>query len=85
MFCLFVEKVCFKLLLAKFEHNIVWKLLELFHYTYSYLLTVVWTHVTDVYLTNQMSNKISLWVYVSVLQTYSSCETLVIGLGPGET
>ena len=28
-FCLFVKKVCFKLLLANFEHNIVWKLLKL--------------------------------------------------------
>ena len=32
MFCLFVKKVCSKFLLAKFEHNLVRKLLELLNY-----------------------------------------------------
>ena len=86
MFCLLFKKVCFKFLFANFEHNTVQKLLKLlnylFHYIYSCLLTVFSTHVIDVYLINQLSNIISLYI---VLQKYPSSEPLVTGLGPGET
>ena len=71
-------------MLTNFEHNIVWKLLKLLNFftIYPFLLTVSWTHVIDVYLINQVSNKT---VYISVLQTYPSSELLVTGLSPVET
>ena len=86
MFCLFVKKVCFKFLLANFEHDIVQKLLKLLNY---FTIFIHFTHcslnahVIDVCLINQLSNKMSL--YFRVTKTYHSSEPLITGLGPGET
>ena len=49
---------------------------------YLLILTVVWTHVIDVYLINQVSSKISLYISVTNIPLEWR---LVTGLGLSET